>query len=67
MDRYHIIKAGIVALAIVAAVAGFGTAGAQRNGAAVTNSPYTAAMQMQDAAWRTTQCLARSLVHALFR
>ena len=68
MDRFHIAKIAIVALAIAAAVAGtsMSSSQAQHHGAAA-QSPYSAAVQLQDATWRAASCLVHSIRHVLFR
>ncbi|HUJ47623.1 MAG TPA: hypothetical protein VLV55_10870 [Rhizomicrobium sp.] len=67
MDRYHIIKVSIVALAIIAAVAGMDATQGGRHASASTQSHYSAAIQLQETAWRATTCFARSIAHALLR
>ena len=69
MDRYHLAKITIVALIIAAAVAGtgMGTSQAQHRPAVRPDSPYSAAIQLQETGWRVATCLGRAIRHVILR
>lgn len=69
MDRYHLAKIAIVALVIGAAVAGSSMGPSQaRHGTTITaESPYSAAVQLQDTSWRVATCLGRAIKHVILR
>jgi hypothetical protein len=68
MDRYHIVKVTIVALMIGVAVVGtsMGTSQAQHH-AVTAESPYGAAVQLQETSWRVMTCLGHALRHVILR
>ncbi|HEY4112771.1 MAG TPA: hypothetical protein VGM17_01810 [Rhizomicrobium sp.] len=68
MDRYHLVKIAIVAFAIAVAVAGTSMGTQQGQHRAVTaESPYSAAVQLQETGWRVATCLGRTIRHIILR
>jgi uncharacterized membrane protein len=67
MDRYHIIKVSIVALAIVAAVAGTSMTTTSSRHSSSIDTRFAAAAQVQSAAWQATLAVGHLVGHAFCR